>query len=146
MSTPVTAPQIKSWTSRDPLLSRVRALILQGWRSPEGGEQIHPYLRRRDELSVQDGCVLWGSRLIVPPPGRLGVMDELHDGHPSIVQILARSYVWWPGMDGAPYHPASNGLAERAVQTFKNSLKKSSEGSLETKLAGSCLSIVSHRI
>ena len=28
-------------------------------------------------------------------------------------------------------HPASNGLAERAVQTFKNFMKKSTNGSIE---------------
>jgi len=33
------------------------------------------------------------------------------------------------------YHPASNGLAERVVQTFKAGLKKFTEGSVETKLA-----------
>ena len=33
-----------------------------------------------------------------------------------------------------PNHPASNGLAKRAVQTFKEGLKKSSKGDLETQL------------
>ena len=32
----------------------------------------------------------------------------------------------------APYHPASNGPDERAVQTFKSASKRSTEGSLKT--------------
>ena len=35
----------------------------------------------------------------------------------------------------APYHPATNGLAERAVQIFKTSIKKMTSGSLEDRLS-----------
>lgn len=35
----------------------------------------------------------------------------------------------------APYHPATNGLAERAVQIIKKGLKKVTKGSIQTRLA-----------
>ncbi len=33
-----------------------------------------------------------------------------------------------------PYHPASNGLAEKAVQIFKNAITKQTVGSLESNI------------
>ena len=56
-SLPVTAKHIKKWTNQDPLLSRVRTMIQQGWQYTNDAD-FKPYMRRREELSVYDGCVL----------------------------------------------------------------------------------------
>jgi len=61
-STPVTAAVIKQWTAKDPTLSKVLDLILHGGSSPD--ELVASYLKLREELSVQDGCVLSGNRVI----------------------------------------------------------------------------------
>ena len=45
---------------------------------------------------MQDGCLLRGSRVIVPKEGREAVMSLLHEGHPGVTRMkqLARGYVW----------------------------------------------------
>ena len=97
---PLTAKQIQSWTDKGPVLAHVRRFVLHGWPSHEPREELQQYWRRREELSVMDGCILWGARVIVPKPGREQVLQELHETHPGIAKMksLARSYVWWPNI------------------------------------------------
>ena len=63
---PVNAGMIPQATQRDPVLSRVVEHIKQGW-PPVSKKKLEPFYRGKDELTLQDGCFMWGSRVIISP-------------------------------------------------------------------------------
>ena len=99
---PVSSTEVGEATRKDPQLNRVLEFILNGW--PENYEAepgFQPYLMRSSELTVEEGSVLWGSRVVIPKKLRIRVLEELHQAHVGTTRMktLARSFVWWPSMD-----------------------------------------------
>ncbi len=104
----VTAETVRPWTAKDLILARVRQVLLMGgvflWSFPffqKESPEFKLYATRQTELSVQDGCILWDARVIVPLQGRKDVLQQLHQCHPGIsrMKALTRSYFWWPKLD-----------------------------------------------
>ena len=50
-------------------------------------ERLKIFERKKLELSCQDHCLLWGSRVIVPPQGREAILRQLHSSHPGVVRM-----------------------------------------------------------
>ena len=89
-------------TKRDPIMSKVLAYVVDGWpnRLDCDGE-MKAYWSRKTELSVELGCLTWGSRVVIPPKLREWVLTLIHSTHVGMVGMkrLARNYVWFPGID-----------------------------------------------
>ena len=54
----VTFKEIRTATSRDPILSKLVDYVLKGWPN-QSFEELQHHLRRKEEYSIEKGCLLW---------------------------------------------------------------------------------------
>ena len=70
----------------DPLLHSLAETIIAGW--PEDIKDLpnalRPYHTYRDVMTVEDGLILRGGALIIPPSERGKVLESIHEGHLGI--------------------------------------------------------------
>lgn len=99
---PLNAEIIATETKKDPVLSKVIGYLKYGnWPNLKRNDPLWLYFSKRIEMSLDQGCLLRGHRVVVPATIQQKVLDVLHEGHPGIVRMkhLARSHVWWPNVD-----------------------------------------------
>lgn len=95
------AKDIAEKTNQDEALAKVKYWILHGWPDRVDEANLKMYWLKRNELSISNDCIIWGSRVVIPPPMREYMLTALHETHDGIVisKSIARSYFWWPGLD-----------------------------------------------
>ena len=98
---PVTSEHIKTMTRRDPVLSKVSEYVTTGWPTDCANSNLSVYFQKQNEISIENGCLLWGTRVIIPTSGHKAVLELLHECHPGIVKMksIARRVCWWPKID-----------------------------------------------
>ena len=117
MALPVACTDVERASRQDSTISKVLQYTQRGWPQiiPE---PFKPFYSRRDELSTEAGCLLWGTRVIIPSKLRETVLSELHQGHPGVsaMKSIARSYLWWPNLDKDLETTARSCLSCQAVK------------------------------
>ena len=76
-SLPVTCKNVRQATKNDPCLSKVLRYMRDGWPSHIPSD-LKPFYNRKDQISIESDCLLWGIRVIVPSTLQQQV------GHPGI--------------------------------------------------------------
>lgn len=90
-------------SSRDKTLFKITNFIVKGW--PENAKNLNDiesnFFKKRCELSIENNCVLWGHRVVIPESLKAAMLNELHASHLGMVKMkqLARSYFWWPNLN-----------------------------------------------
>ena len=63
-------------------------------------QEIHTFWNYREDLSMENGLVTKGARLMIPSTLRSKVLEQIHEGHLGIEKCMlkVRDSVFWPGI------------------------------------------------
>ena len=95
--------QLRMVTQADDELAILKHTIMQGW--PKNIKQvppeIQPYWTFREELTIEDGLILKGTRIVIPTKQHQAVLKQLHEGHLGLnkCKLRAKDTVYWPGLN-----------------------------------------------
>ena len=97
------ARDIREAIKADSTLSLVLKYTMEGWPRclDQSQHELRPYFNQKEYLSVEQGCILLGYRVIIPAKYHGRLLNELHNDYPGICKMkaLARSHLWWPSLD-----------------------------------------------
>ena len=82
---------------------------MQGWPSTikEIPPVLQPYWTFCKELTIEDGLILNGTRIIIPHNNREAILNQIHDSHSGLnkCKLWAKQTVYWPGLNDQTQEP-----------------------------------------
>ncbi|EYC22303.1 hypothetical protein Y032_0017g3273 [Ancylostoma ceylanicum] len=94
---PVDMKMIAEESANDDILKNVISYVQKDKWPHKPSADVARYFALRQSLAIQDDCLFFGPRIVIPSKLRRRVLQLLHDGHPGTtrMKMLARSYVYW---------------------------------------------------
>lgn len=93
--------EIAKYTHTDEILKEVFLYVKDGWPNKCENEKLKCYHAKRCELSIDENCLYFRDRVVMPSKQRDKILDLFHETHLGIQKMKqsARRYVWWPTID-----------------------------------------------
>nr|KAG5696826.1 hypothetical protein BaRGS_030950 [Batillaria attramentaria] len=93
---------LRQESGKDPVISSVMRYVREGWplKHAEINEDVRKFQKLSDSLSICHGCLIYGTRVVIPQSLQPKILDLLHIGHFGMERMkqLARTAVYWPGV------------------------------------------------
>ena len=101
---PVKFVEIVEATAADQVLPVVMDYVKSGWPSDPRRITNQPAMafhRIQESLGIINGALTFMDRVVVPLSLQSRVLSQLHRAHPGVnrMKMLARAYVYWPGIN-----------------------------------------------
>ena len=94
---------LRQCTASDPIFNQLREIITIGWPATikELPQDLRPFWGLRDVLSVENGIIVKGNQVMIPPQLRRDILKQLHTPHlgQEKTKLLAKETVYWPGIN-----------------------------------------------
>ena len=95
--------QIQRLTASDSQLQTLRTTILTGWLNSKDLTplNIRAFWNIQEELTIQNGIIYKGHRVVIPKEMRAEILGRIHSSHVGAESCLrkARDIVYWPHMN-----------------------------------------------
>ena len=103
--------EIRTHQDNYEIIRQMMTFCQKGWPEKEAiPEGVRPCYSVASEMSVENGILMRGSRVVIPASLRASILDKLHEGHQGITKSRerAKQSVWWPQ------------LSQRLEETVRN--------------------------
>ena len=95
--------EIRQATKADNELALLKHTIIMGWPNniKEIPQVLHPYWTFHEELTIENGLILKGTRIVIPNKKWEAILKQIHDSHLGLTKykLCTKQAVYWPGLN-----------------------------------------------